>query len=153
MGVLSVPRRSDAGLVWWYFFRFLAPVGTRFFSFWGFNTNVGPQPSTCNTTRPRPTKNMDTQPRCQATLQILNRSLKILSDMSLRDFQVSAERCNALMSQVLRDIVLPPLTERGILKIVSWFHWAKHYGLTLPHAEWTSENWGMLYFRAFHGCW
>jgi len=56
MGVLSVPRRSDAGLVWCYFFRFLAPVGTRFFSFWSFNTNVGPQPSTCNTTRPRLTK-------------------------------------------------------------------------------------------------
>ena len=62
----------------------------------------------------------------QATLQVLQHSLKLLAGIALEDFVPSEEYCKMLRgpmdSETLKNIELPPLNERFILKVVAKLH-------------------------------
>ncbi|CAE7218174.1 hypothetical protein AK812_SmicGene13125 [Symbiodinium microadriaticum] len=61
-----------------------------------------------------------------ATLQVLQHSLKLLAGIALEDFVPSEEYCKMLRgpmdSETLKNIELPPLNERFILKVVAKLH-------------------------------
>ena len=55
----------------------------------------------------------------KATLQVLQKTLACIADVSLKDFQVSQKYLAKLCSPGDMPI-LPPVNERYTLKIVSW---------------------------------
>ena len=64
-----------------------------------------------------------TSAKSKATLQVVEHALQVLCGLSLKDFSVTEEYLDKLLSTPINDLaqlILPPVHQRYTLRIVSW---------------------------------